>query len=201
MTRRDQLIASLADPAYRQAFVEQRVDALLPFQLRALREQRGWTQQQLGERCGKAQAWICKLENPTYARFSLQTLKTLAAAFDVALDVRFIPFSDFVDRLSNRRVDDLRVPSFAADAGLSTDASVMNAIANLDRQLFQVPQTQTAIVTGSKTGQFDFNFPPNIRLAVNNDKSGVGGGFQSRINEIVRTSERAGAQSQLAQPA
>ena len=118
MTRREQLIASLNDEEYRYALVDRHIAAMLPFQLRALREQRGWTQKQLGERCGKKQEWICKLESPQYARFTLQTLRTLARAFDVALEVKFVPFSNLIGWMSTRRQGDLRVPSFAEDAAL-----------------------------------------------------------------------------------
>lgn len=118
-TRRAQILASLADFEYRHALVEEHLAVFLPFQLRAMREERGWTQGELGVRCGKAQEWICKLENPNYGRFSLQTLKTLARAFDVALEVRFRPFSYFVDwMMTNRTSGDIDCTEYSKDSGL-----------------------------------------------------------------------------------
>jgi transcriptional regulator with XRE-family HTH domain len=96
---------------------------MLPFQLRALREQRGWTQQQLGVRCGKKQEWISKLENPQYAKFTLRTLKTLAQAFDVALQVKFISYDSLIGWLNTRHHGDLRVPSYSEDAALTKRVS------------------------------------------------------------------------------
>jgi transcriptional regulator with XRE-family HTH domain len=58
-----------------------------------MREERGWTQRELGDIAGVRQNWISQIESPDYEGFSLRTLKKLAFAFDVALIVRFVPFS------------------------------------------------------------------------------------------------------------
>ena len=62
---------------------------------------------------------ISRLESPDYGRHSLTSLKKLAAALDVALAVRFVPFSQYVDWLSGTpfldegiRPEALAVPSF-----------------------------------------------------------------------------------------
>jgi hypothetical protein len=44
-----------------------------------------------------SQARISVMENPNYKRFNVRTLQRLAAAFDVALVVRFVSFGEFVD--------------------------------------------------------------------------------------------------------
>src|SRR5215208_4448170 len=94
--RERQIAASLGDKEYRDAFVEEQIDTGLPFQIRTMRQRRGWTQGDLGQRAGMAQETISLLESPTYGRFTLRTLKRLASAFDVAVMVRFVPFSQFV---------------------------------------------------------------------------------------------------------
>ena len=49
---------------------------------------------------------ISRLENPSYGKATLTTLKRLAAAFDVALIVRFVPFGQLVDWASSTpRID------------------------------------------------------------------------------------------------
>ena len=40
---------------------------------------------------------ISRYENPDYGKYSISTLLELAAAFDVALAVRFVPFSELVE--------------------------------------------------------------------------------------------------------
>lgn len=121
-TRRQQIVASLCDPEYRRAFVDEEISTGLAFQIRAMREGRGWSQQELGSRAEAggpiAQETICKFENPDYGRYSLTSLKRLAAAFDVALMVRFVPFSRLVDLTAWPSPGDLNVPSFAEDERL-----------------------------------------------------------------------------------
>jgi hypothetical protein len=43
---------------------------------------------------------ISRLERPDYGKATLTTLRRLAAAMDVALIVRFVPFSELVDWIS-----------------------------------------------------------------------------------------------------
>jgi transcriptional regulator with XRE-family HTH domain len=69
----------------------------LPIQIRRLRERHGWTQAELAEKAGTQQVVVSRWENPDNKGITLNTLKRLARAFDVALIVRFAPFSEFID--------------------------------------------------------------------------------------------------------
>lgn len=62
-----------------------------------------------------AQETICQLENPDYGRYSLKTLKRLAAALDVALVVRFAPFTELAAWIADPSSDTLAVPGFEED--------------------------------------------------------------------------------------
>jgi transcriptional regulator with XRE-family HTH domain len=77
-----------------------------------LRDREGWSQQELAEKIGSTQNAIYRAENPNYGKQTLSTLKKIAAAFDVALVVRFIPFSELVDWVSGTK---------HVDFGLSTE--------------------------------------------------------------------------------
>jgi transcriptional regulator with XRE-family HTH domain len=116
---RQQIIVSLEDRAARDYFVNAHISNGLAFQIRTTREARGWSQQELAERSGKRQGEISRLEDPDYGRYSLTTLRRLAAAFDVALIVRFAPFSQLVDWAVGLSPQDLAVPSFDADEHLT----------------------------------------------------------------------------------
>jgi transcriptional regulator with XRE-family HTH domain len=116
------VVTSLADKAYRDAWVEEDINQGVAFQIRAMRDERQWTQSYLGELTGQAQATISKLEDPDYGRYTLKTLKRLASAFDVGLLVRFVPFSELVERTVSLSSDDLAVPSFAHDSGLPCES-------------------------------------------------------------------------------
>ncbi len=110
--RKEKLIHRLRDREHRDAFVSAQIDVGIPFQIRALREQRNETQAALSARTGMAQAWISKLENINYKGFSLKTLKKVASMFDVGLVIRFVPISQLVEWELNLSNDSLLVPSF-----------------------------------------------------------------------------------------
>lgn len=116
MSRYEQIWKSLQDDEYRREYTVD-VDTGLAFQIRALRERNGWSQTKLGERAGgKRQKVISDWENPNYGRYSLQSLKSLATAFDVGLMVRFVPFSELVNWNANLTPERLAPPSFEEEA-------------------------------------------------------------------------------------
>jgi len=87
---------SLEDQEYRREFAGD-VGTGLAFQIRMLREKHGWTQEELASRTGKQQETISHWEDPNYGSYTLNSLKSLAGAFDVALVVKFAPFSELVN--------------------------------------------------------------------------------------------------------
>jgi transcriptional regulator with XRE-family HTH domain len=110
------LLTELKNKEYRDAFVSAHIDTGIPFQLRALREQRGLTQKELAERSGMKQERISAIENPNYKNaFTLSTLKRLASAFDIALIVRFAPISQLVDWELKISPESLQAVSFNED--------------------------------------------------------------------------------------
>lgn len=113
---RQQIVSKLTNKEYRDIFVSEQINTGLAFQIRAMREQRGWTQAELGDKAGMAQSRVSIMEDANYSRFSLTTLKRLASAFDVALTVRFEPFSKLVDHFVDLDSSSLNVPGFDHDA-------------------------------------------------------------------------------------
>jgi len=95
--RRDQLVNLLRNRDFRAQFVSDQPNEFLPLQIKRLRERRGWTQAELGQAAVMKQERISVLESPDKKGLNLNTLKRLARAFDVALVVRLVPFSEFVD--------------------------------------------------------------------------------------------------------
>jgi transcriptional regulator with XRE-family HTH domain len=108
----------LRDKEYRDLFVAEEIATGLPFQIRAMRQARGWSQQELAERLGMTQEGVSRLESLNYGRYTLATLQRLASAFDVALTVRFVPFSELVDWAADLSPADLAVPDYEHDPGL-----------------------------------------------------------------------------------
>lgn len=112
------LIMKLQDKEYRDAFVASQINIELPFQVRALREERGWTQSQLAEKAGMLQPRISAIETPGKGKLNLETLLRLASALDVGLVVRFAPFSEMVEWAEDFSPDSFNVPAFPEDMNL-----------------------------------------------------------------------------------
>ncbi|MCX5888215.1 MAG: helix-turn-helix transcriptional regulator [Deltaproteobacteria bacterium] len=94
---RDELTKELQDREIRDFYVSDHINIGIPLQVRALRKQRGWTQNKLAQLTGMKQERISAIENPNYKhKFTLSILMKLASAFDVALIVRFAPISELV---------------------------------------------------------------------------------------------------------
>jgi len=120
-----QKIARLKNKEYRDAFVGSQISVGLPFQIRALREERGWKQSRLALEAGMLQPRISAMEKPGEAKFNLETLRRIASAFDVALVVRFVPFSELIDWSNKFNPDHFHVPNFAEELeGVDHDLEV-----------------------------------------------------------------------------
>jgi len=114
MNKRQQVWKSLEDEEYRREYSAD-VGTGLAFQIKLLREKNGWTQEHLAERTGKQQETISQWENPNYGSYTLNSLKSLAAAFDIALLVKFVPFSELVEWSTGLTPQRLAPPSFTEE--------------------------------------------------------------------------------------
>jgi transcriptional regulator with XRE-family HTH domain len=105
-------IQRMKDKDYRHGAVNAQIEVDLPLQIRALRKQRSLTQPELAGLAGMKQPRISRMEKPGATRFSLETLRRLAEAFDVALVVRFAAFSELLNWSSQFSPDNFQVPGF-----------------------------------------------------------------------------------------
>jgi transcriptional regulator with XRE-family HTH domain len=78
---------------FRDSYVHEHLKNGISFQIRSMREDRGWTQGELGAAARKPRNVITRLEDPNYGKLTIKTLLEMASAFDVALLIKFIPFS------------------------------------------------------------------------------------------------------------
>ncbi|MGA7579061.1 MAG: helix-turn-helix transcriptional regulator [Desulfobaccales bacterium] len=94
---KESLTRDLQNKDIRDFYVSEHINIGIPLQIRALRKQRGWTQEKLAKLTGMKQERISAIENPNYKhKFTLSILMKVASAFDVALIVRFAPISELV---------------------------------------------------------------------------------------------------------
>ena len=129
---RERLLNDLRDAEYRRAFVEGHATSTVAFQLRMLRKERNWEQRDVADRLGndKLQPMISRYENPDYGRYSITSLLELAAVFDVALIVRFAPFSELVKWDWSSNPATLCPSSFDKDEKLPKIAAEIHAVAH-----------------------------------------------------------------------
>ncbi len=106
------LAKELRDPETREHTVDSQIRIGLPFQLRAMREKRGWTQETVAEKLGTTQNTISRLENPKTGKPTIKTLLRIARVFDVGLLVRFVPFGFYGDVIDAMDATHVEVPSY-----------------------------------------------------------------------------------------
>jgi transcriptional regulator with XRE-family HTH domain len=87
----------------------------IAFQIRATRDAQEMTQAELARESGMTANNLSRLESPDYGKQTISSLKRIADALDVALVVRFVPFSQYIDWLSGTpRTDEGISPSSLA---------------------------------------------------------------------------------------
>ena len=115
----------LKNPRARRAYVEAELITGLAHQIRVLRLQRGWKQDELAKKLGTTQGVVSRLEDPSYGRASLKTLLQLSTAFDVALQVRFVSLTHYLQDNWKISREALEVEPFEQEAesvGFYTDS-------------------------------------------------------------------------------
>lgn len=126
------LLETFRDKEYRHLFRRASYRRTLAEQVRQMRLSRGWTQAELAGESGKVQETISQLENPNYGNYTLKTLDRLAEAFDVALIVKFVPFSELARWMEELSPEDLAVPDFDHDPGLRHDSILSGSEVNMN---------------------------------------------------------------------
>jgi transcriptional regulator with XRE-family HTH domain len=100
----------LADKNFRRGFAAGFASDFVASQIVALRRSRGWNQTRLAKEAGVSQPQVSKWEGSCEA-VRLDSLINLAEAFDVALSVKFVPFSEMA-REALRSVPTKPIPAF-----------------------------------------------------------------------------------------
>lgn len=103
------------DKDYRHGYVDEFLNAWIATQIKVLREQRGWSQEELAQHAGMRQPRISALENVNYSSWSIGVLRKLAEAFDLALCVSFESFGTRADDIEGLSRTNLERHSFPDD--------------------------------------------------------------------------------------
>jgi transcriptional regulator with XRE-family HTH domain len=112
----ERLAEEFRNPEYRHFYADECLNTMIATQIKVLREQRNMTQGQLAEDTGMRQPRIPLLEDANYSNWTINTLRRIARAFDVALSVHFESFSKVVQDFENMNRENLQRPDFAHDS-------------------------------------------------------------------------------------
>lgn len=110
------LWGSLANRAYRDAFVSEHINSGVAVQIYENRRARELTQEQLGALADMGQVRISRLESGDHGTPNLSTLVRLASAFDCGLMVQFVAFSELASWAVDSAEEPLVVPRFTNDS-------------------------------------------------------------------------------------
>ena len=90
------LINDFHDPDVREVYSDEFINMKIATQIKVLREQREWTQEQLALFAEMKQERVAVLENVNYESWTLNVLRRFAKAFDLVVDVEFKEFGEFL---------------------------------------------------------------------------------------------------------
>jgi transcriptional regulator with XRE-family HTH domain len=96
----ERLNKDFQDEEARYIYADSVTNAFVSAQIKALREDRELTQDELAELIGTQQSGVSRLERPDYAAWKIETLRKLARAFRVRLRIRFEEFGTLRDEVS-----------------------------------------------------------------------------------------------------
>ena len=85
------------DNEYREAYMEACVEQNIAWQIKFNREKRNVSQRGLAKIIGTQQSAISRLEDPSYGKLNLKSIIKIAHAFQCALSVRLISYSDLAE--------------------------------------------------------------------------------------------------------
>lgn len=125
---RELSVTDISEKDFRNIWSDRKLRWSIAKQIRALRESKGWSQAELARRIESHPSIISGLEDPTSESWpTLSTLQRIAAAFDVALSVRFVAWSEFLDFVELLEIGWTVPPSF--DEEFPADEPVIDRVA------------------------------------------------------------------------
>jgi transcriptional regulator with XRE-family HTH domain len=106
----------LNEKEMRDAYLSAQTRTHLSYQIRTIRNQRGWSQEEFAEKLNTSQSAVSRMEDRGYGKQSLQTLIQVANVFDCGLIVQFVPYEEFLQETTDLSQETLEVPEFNDDS-------------------------------------------------------------------------------------
>lgn len=141
----------VGDKEYRASYAESFMNSCVAAQIKVLREQRGLSQQELGDLIGTKQAGISRLENVNYTAWKVETLTRLARAFDVRLRISFEEFGTLPDEVDRFGRFSLQREEFDNDPVFGTSRDALDEMPMLteSEQKALAPDTSNVLTFGN----------------------------------------------------
>lgn len=161
----DQLKGEFRDEEYRYSYAEDFLNTWIATQIVTLREQREWNQAQLGELIGTKQPGISRLENVNHSNWKVDTLKRLARALGVRLNISFETFGTLIEQDEKFGREYLKRPKFEDDQAFAPKATQIS-IEVSSADLSSVRSASDAIAVEAGVGSLADNTFPEQRVVV-----------------------------------
>jgi transcriptional regulator with XRE-family HTH domain len=179
-------IEEFQDEETRHIYTEEFLNSKIATQIKALREQRGWTQSELAEKAGMKQERISALEDVNYAAWTLNVLRRLAKAFDLRIDLNFADFGSFLNEFTDFNRNSLERKSFKDDIAFKSKETQNNASAKIQNTINKAKPYKFGLIQGKdepKPQQSLFR-PQSIGNAKQVGKLSITESLENDSNEI-----------------
>lgn len=182
VTSKPRLLRKLQNKAYRDAYVDERVKTLVPIQVSTLRIKAEKTQGQLAKLANTKQSAISRLEDPNYGNLSINTLLNIAHALDVALLIKFVPFSRILKEFEDLSPEALSVKNFEEE----------------EKELESWASTESVNPSRGKNDKGVLSFSEGILKNIQGKSNGREGemGLPAKMSNMTKIEEKASAKDE-----
>ena len=157
-------LRELEDDDFRNGFVADHLRTRLALLIRTLREQRGWSQAELGHRLGKPQSVVSRLEDPDYGKVTLKTLFEVAMAFELPLYIDMPNWDEWFRLMSDMSNRNLQRQGF--------DSNRLVALANWQKGNHNIVSS-TLLADFSAAGRTIWAPPSDLVMPIVSEPSGL----------------------------
>jgi transcriptional regulator with XRE-family HTH domain len=120
---REILKTEFQESEYRYGYAESFLNTKLATQIKTLREQRDYTQEEAAALMGIKQPGYRRFEDVNHGVWKTDSLWNIARAYGVRLDISFATFGSLLDEKERFNKEALKVPAFEEDAAFKEGAS------------------------------------------------------------------------------
>jgi len=160
----ERLKRDFQDPDYRHVYDEGFLNSSLATQLKVLREERQWTQEQLATEAKMNQSRVSEMEDVNFNSWTIRTLRKFTRAFDLRLKISFEEFGTLLDDFPKLNRGALSRHSFKDDPAFKEPAAKE---AEPEEALVEAVEKAVVLppVTGLGLGSVDLEGIQQVRAA------------------------------------